>query len=326
MTTRKHQDGQDEWADEASQSLDPVQRDAIKWFTVISDGQAAPETLAAHERWMQASPDHAACYAEIEALWTSAAGLEAGRQKKKGSRSPTRRQLMHLAVLAFASSAGYGAYRSSIGNQLQTARGERRTVVLDDGTRVEMSGGTSLSVHFTMAERKVTLDRGEAYFTVAKDAQRPFAVDANGGRVVALGTAFNLSILSDQLEIVVSESAVMVDYGGRSLRLDEGQQLTCRAGEMGTARPSDVETDLAWRSGRLVFLGRPFGEVIDVLNRWTPQRLILMDDRLSRLHVTLVARIDEIDVVLPQLARVLPISTRHIPLWGTLIYRADRIV
>lgn len=314
-------DTQDDWAEQASEALDPVQRDAIRWFTVISDGQASEATRAAHRLWLEASPEHARSYVKVEALWAGAASLKA---RKPAGRSLSRRRFGQLVILAIAGSASYAAYRQTSAPGFQTARGETRSVVLADGSRLEMSGATALSVEYTPVERRVSLLQGEAYFTVAPDAQRPFTVRANDGLVTALGTEFNISAMSDQLNVVVAEHAVMVAYAGETRRLDQGQQLICRDRRMGAVRDADVDTEIAWRSGRLVFAGRPFGEVLEVLNRWSPQRLILMDDRLASHVVTLIVRTDDIAGIVPQLAQVLPISTRRVPLWGTLIYASGQ--
>ncbi|WP_431286753.1 FecR family protein [Roseateles chitinivorans] len=71
-----------------------------------------------------------------------------------------------------------------------TGVGEQRSVVLADGSRLSLNTSTQVDVFLTHERRTVRIVRGEAFFEVAKDANRPFVVQALGSEVVALGTAF----------------------------------------------------------------------------------------------------------------------------------------
>jgi transmembrane sensor len=80
---------------------------------------------------------------------------------------------------------------------LATQAGETRTLRLADGSMVGLEGSTLLEVHLEAAERRLVLVRGRAHFDVAHE-RRPFVVHAGGGRIMALGTRFEVAFSSDQ--------------------------------------------------------------------------------------------------------------------------------
>ena len=83
---------------------------------------------------------------------------------------------------------------------------------LDDGSIVELNRGAQATVEFTEKNRLVSLDSGEAHFTIAKDSSRPFIVTARGVAVQAVGTIFNVKINEDSVNVLVTEGRVLVDH------------------------------------------------------------------------------------------------------------------
>lgn len=172
----------------------------------------------------------------------------------------------------------------------ETAIGERSTVTLSDGTVVTLNTNSRLSVAFTGKTRTVALLRGQAFFEVAKETARPFIVAAGGKRIVALGTAFDVRFDdADEVEVTLVEGRVAVDgvienTGDREtafsapVELSPGERLVARAGAAPDVAPAPVEDLTSWRKGFLVFRDRPLVDVIDEMNRYSTQQLIIDDD------------------------------------------------
>jgi transmembrane sensor len=192
---------------------------------------------------------------------------------------------------------------------------------LPDGSVVEVNAGGEVTEHFTAQERRVRLVRGEAHFTVAKIAARPFIVEANGVAARAIGTAFNVRFRPDAtVEILVTEGTVQVvapvlaPHAGSPpaqlslpaspapALLEEGVPLT--AGQrtivstLASARPIkrvvetlaafEIERALAWQTGRLVLDATPLAEVVERINRHAASRkelprLTVADPRLREM-------------------------------------------
>jgi ferric-dicitrate binding protein FerR (iron transport regulator) len=96
------------------------------------------------------------------------------------------------------------------GQVIETERGERRQVVLSDGSVLQVDPETRLRVKFADEVRQVFLEHGRALFHVAKNAHRPFLVQADGTTVRAVGTAFGVEEQAQGVIVTVAEGKVAV--------------------------------------------------------------------------------------------------------------------
>ncbi len=85
---------------------------------------------------------------------------------------------------------------------------ELKRLILEDGSSVELNHGANVTTEFSASERRATLVRGEALFTVAKNPARPFIVRAGGVDVRAVGTAFSVRLDAAAVEVLVTEGRV----------------------------------------------------------------------------------------------------------------------
>jgi transmembrane sensor len=148
---------------------------------------------------------------------------------------------------------------------------------LPDGTIARLKTGSSLRLAegFGQAERRVILV-GEAYFEVAKDAQRPFRVIAGDVTTTAIGTAFNVRAYPDEAEvkIVLIEGKVKVERPAlpsapvsKSVELAPGQQVRIGTTEFSKVEAANIIPIERWKAGYvLTFRATPFPEVVQVLN------------------------------------------------------------
>lgn len=210
------------------------------------------------------------------------------------------------------------------GNNYTTAVGEFRTVTLEDGSVIEMNTDTELTVRFDRAARHVELARGEAHFNVAKNPRRPFVVTANGASVRAVGTAFNVrSVRQAPIEVMVTEGTVEVtEYalgtespqaptGGEQLFLTAGQSIRVdqvRPTQIAAVSPADLDRELAWRKGMLVFEGEPLESVVEELSRYTDVRFVIVDDAIRQKQVGGYFRTGDLDALLSVLEEGLSIK------------------
>jgi len=172
-------------------------------------------------------------------------------------------------------------------NTYVTGAGERSDLLLADGTRVRLAPGSQVRVaaDFGAARRDVYLD-GEGYFEVTHDESRPFTVYAGNTSVRDIGTAFSVrSYAADSaVQVVVREGEVAVAGVGRLRAGDMGRVSS--TGEATVRRAIDVETQLSWTSGRLVYADAPLGDVLDDLHRWYGVDAQLADSASAQLPFT----------------------------------------
>jgi transmembrane sensor len=150
-----------------------------------------------------------------------------------------------------------------------TARGEQRTLQLEDGSTLRLNGATRIAVAFAHDRREVRLESGEAYFDVAHDAARPFTVRAGTSDARVLGTAFDVDLRRDQVELAVYRGAVR--FGpqqaiGTTVVVKAGWRSHFAAGNATAPRRFDVAQQ-DWRSGWLDTDGMKLRDLVEVLNR-----------------------------------------------------------
>jgi transmembrane sensor len=181
---------------------------------------------------------------------------------------------------------------------------ERRT--LEDGSLVDLNRGASVEVAFTATERRVTLVRGEANFTVAKDAARPFIVTAGSVAMRAVGTVFNVRLDSAGVEVVVAEGRVRVDLPAgpghdEAQVLSVGQSAVIALAEVATPprvvalTAAQLAARFAWQPRLLDFTNAPLSEIVRDFNRSNPVRLVVGEPALGALRLSATFRSDNIE-------------------------------
>jgi transmembrane sensor len=261
--------------DEADRIVD----DAIAWHLRLPDAGAAE--WHAFTLWLEESPDHARAYDRVAAddalltdmlhpaEWQPAPDVPAGREQagRRGWRTA-------LAGTGTAIAAGLAFLLLPDGPSfadeplvLQTAPGVRRVATLADGTRIAINGDTRLTIdRGTM--RRVTLEQGEAIFTVHHDARHPFEVHSGGVRLLDAGTAFNVVREGSRLSVQVAEGMVVFRPDREGLKLTPGAALSFTDGD---ARPHVARIAAgdvgSWRHGRLAFSAAPLPSVATALSR-----------------------------------------------------------
>jgi len=200
---------------------------------------------------------------------------------------------------------------SSAGATFATSVGERRQVVLKDGTRVLLGPTSRLVVSFgdPDGQRLVTLD-GVAYFSVVHDSTHPFTVKAGGISIQDIGTAF--SVASDDsagTRVAVDSGTVAIgaaDKPGASVAYDvlnaRDRATIDTKGVVVVERSAVSDDDLAWTQGRLVFRDAPLILVGAELYRWYGVRLRVADSSLANLHLTASFSGEPVDRVLNVIA------------------------
>lgn len=175
-----------------------------------------------------------------------------------------------------------------------SAVGYLNEVRLADGSRATLSSGSQIEVAMSRGERHIDLLRGEAFFEVVKDHKRPFIVNADGRRVMAVGTRFSVRRNGPDLRVVVTEGLVRLESthatgqpiapvtllpaGSSALATRNG--VLVRAGTV-----ADAEQTLDWRSGYLHFNDTPLAEVAAEFNRYSGQTLLMGDTDTAILRI-----------------------------------------
>ncbi|MGE6694810.1 MULTISPECIES: FecR family protein [Sphingobium] len=162
------------------------------------------------------------------------------------------------------------------GAAFDTAIGERRAVALADGSLVRLNTDTRIDVRLAERSRRIVLDRGEALFSVAHDAARPFTVKADKVLITATGTRFDVRHTEGFTSVTLIEGGVDVQGAdGGTIRLMAGQQWRWSEGTRPVVVPIDGKRAIAWTQGRIIFDATPLREAVAEINRYTDRPIRL---------------------------------------------------
>jgi transmembrane sensor len=177
--------------------------------------------------------------------------------------------------------------------------GQIQKQVLSDGSELTLGANSRVSVEFTRSQRKIVMERGEVFFEVSKDTNRPFVVAAGNGLVRAVGTVFNInkrdqSVTVSVVEGIVEVSRQVAESGSNPainhpVQLEYAQQLVYdRAGAVWQAQQDEkiLERATGWREGRLAYVNERLDAVLQDINRYSVRKLVLGDSALSELSYT----------------------------------------
>lgn len=292
----------------------------------------SPEERREIYAWVGADPRHAVAFARIEAAWEAAGRLRASPpsldlaegamdvspEQARSWVDSNRRRLMFgsLAAVSAAVAATVGWRLASNVELHRTGLGERRQIALADGSRVTLNTASTIELAFTDRQRRVRLVKGEALFEVARDVARPFLVDAGAARFRALGTAFNVRMRPDVVELTVTEGLVgVVAQAGRdeppaAAKVAAGGGAVVRSGAVAATAldGANLRRRTSWRDGVLEFDGESLAQAVGEFNRYRQHPIVIGDARLEALRIGGRFEVDEADKFLAALTSSFPIE------------------
>jgi transmembrane sensor len=287
---------------------------AAAWRLREEAGLNVSEQVAL-EHWLAESPDHRQAYSD--ALWAldatqkhaASPELMAYRQAALPPADEARhRRWRRWAVMAASIAlallgtqtmmhdflpASFWDWRQDTNPVYRTAIGERSVIALPDGSVVTLDTNSVLQLAYNDRERGIRLLQGQALFEVAKKQPRPFQVYAQGQRITALGTIFNVRVDDEKVRVALVEGVVRVRSGptatngvAKEVIMTPGEVVEAREASPLIARPADAKSAVSWRAGVLVFNDTPLAAAIVEINRYTAQPVLLGDAAIGDLRVS----------------------------------------
>lgn len=280
---------------------DDIDGIAARWVTRMDRGKLGAAEQCDLDAWLDADPRHRGAFVRAQAIWCDmdriaalgAGELVSGTHSRWYAAVWPRAASVAACVLALVASVGVSTHY--LAGRESTDRGETRRLVLDDGSALALNTQSVLQVKYDDEERRIILRHGEATFQVAHDQQRPFVVQAGDVSVRAVGTAFNVRMKPEGVEVTVTEGVVDI------LRTDDPQKTAIRrvrhneeviapawqpvapeALSVDTLSDEVIERRLAWQQGRLIFEGERLAAAIEEVNRYSANRVVIHDPELAQ--------------------------------------------
>ena len=210
---------------------------------------------------------------------------------------------------------------------LKTPIGKQNSFTMNDGTHIQLNTNTIVEVAYTSSFRQLTLVQGEARFDVAKDKSRPFTVTSGEKSFTALGTIFNVQ-KSDysKMELMVTEGRVLITKANEALEVIKQTLLTVNENTQKSELPGvlvisgekaiiakhvntpvekvsldQVQRDLAWQQGMLIFDGEPLSKALIEVSRYTSSNFKILDPKMANMKVSGYFKANDVDGLLASL-------------------------
>lgn len=310
---------------------------AVDWWIKIRDEATDRETLELFKLWLDQDPRHREAFAETEQIF-KAFVQEAAQVEPKVPIPSSRIKERHRRVPSILGKAGLAAAAcwmlvlhtwlpssysvfGRLSSDYHTEIGENRNVTLADGSQLLLDSNSAIRIDYSEHSRHVELLYGQARFSVARDASRPFDVGAGQATIRALGTVFDVYFANGRTHVVVEQHAVSVMTGnpiidGPQVKIEEGQQLVYSDGmPFDLPEQVDLEQARAWQQHKMVVTNRPLAEVFAELERYRSGRVFAADPDLGHLRISGTFSLDDPQQTMHKICLALNLQTVDLGPW-----------
>jgi len=292
------------------------------WFLALREQPENDQLLAEFSHWKSQDPSREAEYLELLLIWDQ---LELQQELQPGLSDqqsvpvkPPARVFKPRRWLAASLLCSLALLVSFFKPWLQTAdyttpSGEVHSFELADGSKVTLAGGSALNVIFDGQRRQLELLRGEAFFQVASET-RPFEVRSASLTTRALGTAFNVRLLEQGVDVLLTEGRVEGLDSGQHQQLEAGQQLASRDRHW---QLSNVDAGYwpGWTKGSVRVEKMPLEQLLLLLNRYYAEPITLANPTLGDTQVNGIVPIDNLPLTLAVLKQSLGVEHQRLSQW-----------
>ncbi len=317
--------------------IDEIDLAAAQWVVRSQSDSLREAEIIALTAWLEASETHADAYRRALGTWygidlqpaaqapadqatDTVVPLSRALDRRPVKAGMARRTALWSAVGAIAATVVAVAalpllpHRENPATVYTTAKGQRRSVTLADGSLLMLNTDTRVSVRMDAGRRAVVLDRGEVALRVVHNEKRPFTVDTGGVRLTDIGTEFNVLRQSSAIRVTVREGAVRLApqaSGADILTLHAGDTGVHSDGETASrVTRGDPQTAFAWQTSRAIYRDEALSDVVADLNRYYDKPIII-DDATGKLRLTAILTLDSESSVVGRLEDFLSLEARE---------------
>ncbi|WP_430390959.1 FecR family protein [Dyella sp. 20L07] len=308
-----------------------IEQTAATWLARRDAGDWSAAEQAALDAWLEATTAHRVAFLRLESAWQEAgrlqalgAGLRSGELPPRGrwtqpqAIEPTddivtpgirpttyKRRTTHapmwkrwpagiaaaLLLLTLGAGIAWQRHAEISTTNYATAVGKLAAVTLVDGSQATLSSDSRIQVVWSQRQRHIDLQQGEAFFSVAKNPDKPFVVAAGDRQVVAVGTRFAVRRDEGQLRVVVTEGVVRLEplgadgHSSSATLLPAGSvaQLDDHGLLVRSLPLEQAEQYLDWRDGYVSFHNTPLAVAVNELNRYSSRKIVVADPTIASL-------------------------------------------
>lgn len=186
-----------------------------------------------------------------------------------------------------------------------------RQIVLPDNSQITMNRNSTLTYpkQFDSHQRTVQLDSGEAFFNVASDKSSPFVIHTAIADIKVIGTAFNVIVTEDGMEVSVDHGKVLVYTATDSTYLEAGLSARIQSGQsdFDTSSPADRNV-WAYATHKFVFQNTPLNEVVSTIEKAQSCSIVLKNRAIGNCKLTATFESVSTDYILTLITEAMNLS------------------
>jgi transmembrane sensor len=296
------------------QAVLAARAEAAAWLARLRSEERTAEDERGFRAWLAESPVNREAFEVTTAIFDMAGAADRGMLAAGSASNVSRRNFLRTGVgLAAASLAGMVVYLRS-GSTYATEIGEQRTVVLEDGTRVQLDTDTEIRVSMSDDLRRVRLRRGRAHFDVAEDPARPFQVIAGAQSLTASRAHFDVSRDGVVVAVLLEDGPVSIepeDETGGSAKprvVAPGQRLVFADEKIVREERPEMSRAIAWRDGRLAFFEDSVAAAVAEMNRYTRRPIVILDAQVGEMRISGNYSVGDAEAFARSLSLLLPVT------------------
>ena len=313
---------------------DPID-EASLWITRLDRGLSEQEQIEL-KVWLNISHTHLETFMQLVKLWDKMESLSQLSElfPHKPQHLPNKKMplLAWAASIIFASIISLGLWLNAdiflgqgttqivqFNSDYETKIGEQSTFFLQDKTRVKLNTNSLVRVTYTDKQRVFELLRGEMHVVVAHNQNKPLSVYAGSNIIQAVGTAFNVELGNDDVELIVTDGKVLVSdinaqsvaplklknvhLSTQSFSVSKGQKAQLKASNTSIVGidKGKLASDLAWQEGNLIFRGESLFDAMQEVSRYTDYQFDFGDEETEKLQIAGLFKTSDISGLLAAL-------------------------
>lgn len=293
-------------------------RQAADWLARLHADDRSSKDEAEFSRWVAADPRNAETFERASAVWDSIGGLSQPETAPAAPTQPavlTRRMVLAgSAVVAVVGAASLG-WQEAGAVEYQTAVGEQRRIVLEDGTRVMLDTATSIRFMAETKLRTLLLLAGRIDVEIAPDP-RPFIIDAGARRARTRTARIDVrrdgeAVALTTIAGTVSVASVAADV--EPVAVNAGERIAMAQDQRYNVDRPELNDLTAWQTGRLAFRDETLATAVSEMNRYSTRQLVITDPEAAKLRLSGVYRVGDPEAFANSLAVLLAVRVETSP-------------
>jgi ferric-dicitrate binding protein FerR (iron transport regulator) len=287
-------------------------------------GEATPEEAGMVEEWLAADATNKKQFEDFKTIWeeskklaaVSTVDADAAWQRFKNRvEKPVQKEavvrkiepfgwLKIAALFILIASAGLFGYQMFSENKVKAlavvSKGSTLVDTLPDGSVVTLNKNSSLNYpsKFKGNTRTIAL-KGEAFFNVTPDKEKPFIINVNDVQIKVVGTSFNIRSENGVTEVIVETGVVQVTRNNKTVELRPAEKI--KTGGVDSALVKErVEDKLYnyYRSKEFVCDDTPLWKLVEVLNEASGANILIENKELRGLKLNTTFNNESLDRIL----------------------------